>query len=449
MKKRMSIKLRLTLWFTLFMTLIAALCLGLMIVIGSRVAENEASERLDRIVRSDLGGISYEDGRLSLDSGFSFYKEGVYTIIYNAGKAMLGGETPPGFSVTEELQNGVTRTVEGEGETFLIFDLFMPSGWEDGVWVRGVTEYPDMRDSMGQSVTVFLIILPFLIFMAALGGYLTARHSLKPIERITELAGSISEGRDLKKRIAPEYESTDEAGRLAAAFDQMISRLEGSFEAEKQFASDASHELRTPTAVIVAQCSYLDKYADSTEDYKEGVEVIKRQADRMSVMIDRLLDITRLDFGTKKLEKTDTDLSELLQTLCEEQDNGERGISLSTDIAQDIHADIDPYLFSRVINNLIENARRYGKENGHIRVSLKKEKNRILLSVEDDGIGIASEEQEKIWRRFYQVDPSRESGSGLGLGLSMVKQIVELHGGSINVESEPGKGSRFTVELEE
>ena len=77
------------------------------------------------------------------------------------------------------------------------------------------------------------------------------------------------------------------------------------------------------------------------------------------------------------------------------------------------------------------------------------EKNRILLSVEDDGIGIASEEQEKIWRRFYQVDPSRESGSGLGLGLSMVKQIVELHGGSINVESEPGKGSRFTVELEE
>ena len=145
MKKRMSIKLRLTLWFTLFMTLIAALCLGLMIVIGSRVAENEASERLDRIVRSDLGGISYEDGRLSLDSGFSFYKEGVYTIIYNAGKAMLGGETPPGFSVTEELQNGVTRTVAGEGETFLIFDLFVPSGWEDGVWVRGVTEYPDMR----------------------------------------------------------------------------------------------------------------------------------------------------------------------------------------------------------------------------------------------------------------------------------------------------------------
>lgn len=448
MKKRMSIKLRLTLWFTLFMMLIAALCLGLMIVIGSRVAENEASERLGRTVRSDLEGISYTEGRLSFDAGFSFYKDGVYTIIYNVGKAMLGGETPPGFPVTEELKNGVTRTVSGEGETFLIFDLFMPSGWEDGVWVRGVTEYPDVRDSMGQSVTVFLIILPFLIFMAALGGYLTARHSLKPIERITELAGSISEGRDLKKRIAPEYESTDEAGRLAAAFDQMISRLEGSFEAEKQFASDASHELRTPTAVIVAQCSYLDKYADSTEDYKEGVEVIKRQADRMSVMIDRLLDITRLDFGTKKLEKTDTDLSELLQTLCEEQDNGARGISLSTDIAQGIHADIDPYLFSRVINNLLENARRYGKENGNIRASLKKEGDRILLSVEDDGIGIASEEQEKIWRRFYQVDPSRERGSGLGLGLSMVKQIVELHGGSIKVESEPGKGSRFTVELQ-
>ena len=91
MKKRMSIKLRLTLWFTLFMMLIAALSLGLMIIIGSRVAENEASERLGRTVRSDLEGISYTEGRLSFDTGFSFYKDGVYTIIYNAGKAMLGG----------------------------------------------------------------------------------------------------------------------------------------------------------------------------------------------------------------------------------------------------------------------------------------------------------------------------------------------------------------------
>ena len=447
MKKKTSIKLRLTLWFTAFMAMIAALCLGLIIVIGSSVSENEASDRLSRTVRADIENIDYTEGKLSLMQGFSFYKDGVYTMIYNHGKALLGGETPPGFPVSEDLENGAIRTVRGGDEVFLVFDLYVPSGWEDGIWVRGATEYPEMEDSLGRSVTVFLFILPFLILLAAAGGYLIARHSMKPIERITELAGSISEGKDLDRRIASEYEASDEAGRLAAAFDQMFERLSRSFEAEKQFASDASHELRTPTAVIMAQCAYLEKYAESTDEYKEGIEVIGRQANRMSVLIDRLLDITRLDFGTKKAELSDTDLSELLKLLCEEQDTGERDISLDTDIDPGIHARLDAHLFFRVIQNLLDNARKYGREGGHILVRLKQDNGEIRLSVEDDGIGISKEDQEKIWRRFYQADPSRKGGSGLGLGLSMVKQIVELHGGSAEVESEPGRGSIFTIKL--
>ena len=448
MKHKMSIKLRLTLWFTAFMALIAVLCLGLILVIGSSVAENDARNLLSRIVRQDIEGISYENGRLSFETGFSFYEDGVYTIVYNNEGAVLAGEVPPGFPVTEALENGMTKEIAGEGETYLIFDLYVPSSWEEGIWVRGVTEAPSMDDSVGRSMTVFLIILPVIILLAAAGGYFMIRRAMKPIASVTELASSISEGRDLKKRISEGYQSTDEAGRLALAFDQMFERLESSFEAEKQFASDASHELRTPTAVITAQCAYLEKYADSMEEYKEGLSVISRQAARMSVLIDRLLDITRLDFGTKKLDLEDTDLSELVAVLCEEQDTGEKGISLSTDIEKGIHAQVDAYLFSRVINNLLDNARKYGKEGGHIAASLKKDAGgKVLFSVEDDGIGIAPEDQDRIWRRFYQVNPSRQTGSGLGLGLSMVKQIVELHGGSIIVESEPGKGSRFKVIL--
>ena len=271
MKKKTSIKLRLTLWFTAFMAMIAALCLGLIIVIGSSVSENEASDRLSRTVRADIENIDYTEGKLSLMQGFSFYKDGVYTMIYNHGKALLGGETPPGFPVSEDLENGAIRTVRGGDEVFLVFDLYVPSGWEDGIWVRGATEYPEMEDSLGRSVSVFLFILPFLILLAAAGGYLIARHSMKPIERITELAGSISEGKDLDRRIASEYEASDEAGRLAAAFDQMFERLSRSFEAEKQFASDASHELRTPTAVIVAQCEYKNyvRFDETVEIFPE------------------------------------------------------------------------------------------------------------------------------------------------------------------------------------
>ena len=483
MKHKMSIKLRLTLWFTGFMALMAAVCLLLILVIGSRVSEDRALSLLDLSVRSDIENIHYADGRLTLEPELSFYENDIYKLIYNKSGAVLGGQTPPGFDISEPLENGVTRVLHKGGESFLVFDLFIPSGWEDGVWLRGISEYPDIEDTLGRSMTIFLIILPFIIIAASVGGYFLIKRALLPIELVTKAAGSISEGRDLSRRINSSTVGDDEAGRLADAFDHMFERLERSFEAEKQFASDASHELRTPTAVIVAQCAYLDKYADELSDYKEGVEVIKRQAGRMSLLIDRLLDITRLDFGTKKLELSDTDVSELVGLICEEQDSGVRGRKLSADISPNIHKLVDPYLFSRVVNNLLDNARKYGREGGHIWVSLSyydgasdiKQENasspvrlplvshlqaessiakaegdnasqkKAVLTVRDDGIGMTEDELSKIWQRFYQANPSRSEGTGSGLGLSMVKQIVELHGGSITAESTYGEGSTFTV----
>ena len=167
----------------------------------------------------------------------------------------------------------------------------------------------------------------------------------------------------------------------------------------------------------------------------------------MTQLINQLLDMTRLDFGTRRLELADLDFSSFLEAACEEEDTGVRGISMETDIMPGIHAKIDGNLFSRVIHNLLENARKYGKENGWIRVSLKKEDGNIILKVEDNGIGIETEHLDKIWKRFYQVNASRESGSGLGLGLSMVDQIVKLHNGTISAESRPGEGTCFTVIL--
>ena len=259
-------------------------------------------------------------------------------------------------------------------------------------------------------------------------------------------AESISEGRDLSRRLSLKP-GRDEVGRLASAFDQMFERLEQAFEAEKQFTSDASHELRTPTAVILAQCSYMEKYGADPEDYREGIGVIRRQAERMSLLINQLLDMTRLDFGTRKLNTQDTDFSEFLSVLCEEQDTNLRNIRMETQIEPGIHAQIDPALFARVIQNLLENARKYGREGGFIRVTLRREAESIRLDMEDNGIGIRQEDLSRIWQRFYQANPSRQSGSGLGLGLSMVRQIVQLHGGTAEAESVPDQGSCFTVRL--
>ncbi len=446
MRRRFSIKGKLTLWFTSFMALTAALCLGLILLVSGRVAEKEAFNILSLTVRGNLTEVSLENGALSLSPDFRFYTNDVYMLIYSKNGALLSGQTPPSFPVETELENGVTKFVAGGDGDFYVLDFWIPSGWEDGVWLRGVLRSADSGQMADSIFTIFSIVLPFLILLAAAGGYLMARRALAPISRIADVAETISEGQDLTRRIGLP-EGRDEVSRLSSSFDHMFERLEQAFEAEKQFTSDASHELRTPTAVILAQCSYAKKHAGTAEEYREAIEVIDRQAQKMSLLISRLLDMTRLDLGTQKLKKERTNLSEMARILCEEQDSGEGGISLETQIQDGVFADADPFLISRVMGNLLDNARKYGRENGRITLRLYTDHSWAVLEVEDDGIGIPAEEQEKIWQRFYQVNTSREAGSGLGLGLSMIRQIVLLHGGSVAVESQPGKGSLFTVRL--
>ena len=368
-------------------------------------------------------------------------------LIYSKDKALLSGQAPPSFPVSTELENGVSRFVPGDDGGFYVLDFWVPSGWDSGYWLRGVLRSPDGSQTIDQIFLIFSVILPFFILTAAVGGYFIVKKALSPISYITDAAGSISEGRDLTQRISLPVKSDLEMKRLADAFNHMFARLEQAFEAEKQFTSDASHELRTPTSVILAQCSYIKKHGDDLEEYREAIDVIDRQAQKMSLLTQSLLDMTRLDLGTRQLAKEDLDLSAMLRAICEEQDTGARQISLHPSIEEGIHIMADPFQISRVIINLLENARKYGRENGCIKVRLSKQDTQAVLQVEDDGIGIPAEHLDKIWQRFYQVNPSRQSGGGLGLGLSMVRQIVLLHGGTIDAVSRPGEGTCFTAKF--
>ena len=270
------------------------------------------------------------------------------------------------------------------------------------------------------------------------------------MEQIAQSAKEIGESGDLSRRldIGP---GNDELHQLTDAFNNMFGRLEKSFEAERQFTSDASHELRTPTAVIMAQAEYGLELADNEDEYREALEVIKRQAERMNDLINRLLFFTRLDQGTEPVNMEEVNLSQLTSDICAEQQMIKySNITLSADIEPDIAAITDRNLFTRLLNNLCSNAYKYGKPDGSIKVSLKRLDDRAVLSVADDGIGISEENLEKIWNRFYQVEPSRNEdagGGGIGLGLSMVKQIAVLLGGEVSVESTLGKGTIFSFSM--
>lgn len=219
--------------------------------------------------------------------------------------------------------------------------------------------------------------------------------------------------------------------------------MERSFESEKQFTSDASHELRTPITVILAQCKEAKQNYTSNEQYKDAIDVIDRQANKMSALISQLLQMTRIEQGTQVATFEMQNLSELVTIICSEQPDMPENMQMYTDVQPDIIAEFDVVLISRLLQNLINNAIRYGKENGYIKVRLYKQLKTIYLEVEDNGIGIPEDKIENIWKRFYQVDTSRTNKNGTGLGLTMVRQIAHMHNGSINVKSILGEGSCF------
>lgn len=445
--KRSSIKLRLTLWYTLLMLLMAAVTLTFVMVISSSVANQTTLDSLDRALRENALQADLENGELKVGSGFSFYRSGIYTLIYSKNQALLAGQLPQAFSsLSLSFENGLTRPVETEQGTYYVMDLWLPSGWEDGIWLRGITELSQGAETRENLLIAAGVALPLFILLGALGGWLIVRRALRPLDSINATAAAINEGRDLSARInlgkAPE-----EFSSLAANFDNMLERLERAFEAEKRFTSDASHELRTPLSVILGACEYSEKFDETGEERQETIQTIHRQGKKMAALINQLLQMTRLDQGTEKLNMEMLDLSALTEELCSDQ--GERRENLIVNISPGVKAWGDRLLLSRLIQNLLDNAYKYGKPQGRVWLSLGRDEGELRLSVRDEGEGIAPEQQEKIWQRFYQAEPSRSGGQGAGLGLSIVEQIARVHGGRMSLESSPGEGSTFTLHLPE
>ncbi|MFV0363808.1 MAG: sensor histidine kinase [Suipraeoptans sp.] len=445
--KRVSIKLKITLWFTAFMILISIICFAFIVTVSSATSSNQRKESVAELVDANVNEIEYDDGELEIDDEFISYKSGVYCLVYANDGTRLAGSASEEFEVGEFVDSEI-RYVDVGTDRYVVYDRKISLKGNNSVWIRGVAS--DGGNILQSSAVTPAVIfaLPLLIVLAAIGGYLIARNSLKPIGRISKTAGEIGNSGDLSKRIS--VTSSDELGQLSETFNQMFEKLEDSFETERRFTSDASHELRTPVTTILAQCEYAFENATSEKELYESLETIQKQGYRMSHLIEALLRFTRMEQNAPSLEKEQVDLSKLAINVCKEQSKlNEKGITLASRIEPDIIISGDKALLAQMMDNVIRNAYKYGNENGNIYVSLTRDNQSIAFSVRDDGIGIAADELPKIWNRFYRVDKARTniSGTGFGLGLAFVKQIVELHGGRVHVTSTPGNGSTFTIEI--
>lgn len=459
--KRLSLKVKLTVLYTFFMLLVTCAALAILFSLSSREVLSSTQAKLEKRVQDSSDDIVLKDGALKLDSDFYSVTQDVYLSLYDENMYFLYGKIPYGFDSQPEFADGRTRSItEGDTEWY-VYDMSFRLAEGYTVYIRGVTSVTDAEESFRVTVRFALILLPALVIVTAFIGYRFIRRTLMPVKKITDTVREIRADADLSRRIGiadarrdgKETGRGDEIYTLARTFDEMLSELEDVFRREKQFTSDVSHELRTPVSVILAQCSACLADENICGKQREQISMIERKARDMSNMISQLLFLSRADQGRQPLNREYLNLSELTQITVEEQrilaEEEGRGVSVESCIESDVYAWADETFYIRMLVNLISNAVAYSRENGHVTVSLKLvgSGGTVCGCIKDDGIGISEEHLPHIWERFYRADTSRTENDGerhSGLGLSMVKWIVQAHGGCVKAVSSPGEGSEFT-----
>ena len=453
MMKNSSIKKRVTLYYALvlvFITLIISLLLSFSI---ERQINVITKDTLMKAVQNSFEDIDYENQIIEIDSDFDSYKRGVTLLVYSESGDLIKGNVPKDFPSYTPLSVGDYQEIETDKNIWIFYDLYQTYDNGQSLWIRGIYAMDDAIDTLASIRKIMLLILPLILLIAILAGHRITKKAFEPIAEITDAANSINHGQDLSKRL-PQGATKDEIYDLTETLNNMIGRLEEAFKTEKQFSSDVSHELKTPLAVILAECEYILQKERDTEEYRESLETIQKQTQRTMSMVQQLLQISRSINKENAIEKELFNLSILAESVVMETAiiAEDQGVQIRDNIQPDIEITADETLIMRVLTNLMTNGIKYRKENiTDAWVGLQIERyadDQVIIKVSDNGIGIAEEDQQHVFRRFYKVDKSRNrQGESFGLGLAMVKWIVEAHGGSISVDSQAGEGSTFTVTL--
>ncbi|MFW5976855.1 MAG: ATP-binding protein [Bacillota bacterium] len=298
------------------------------------------------------------------------------------------------------------------------------------------------------------MLLSILIIASILGGvgaiiigYIITRKTLKPISTMTETARNISIT-DLDQRLEVS-EPEDELTNLARTFNSMLDRIEKAFKTQKQFVSDASHELRTPISVIKGYINLLDRWGKEEEEIRdESIEAIKNEVNNINSLLESLLFLARGDSEELEVNKNEFSVNNLFEEIVKETIMINDDIEMIEKTEGDITYYGDRKLIKQLLRIFVDNSLKFTPSQGKIELKAKKEDNSLILKIKDTGCGIPEEDLPHIFDRFYQVDKARsDEKSGAGLGLSIAKWVIDIHQGEVEVESEVGKGTEFKIYL--
>lgn len=414
----------------------------------------------------------YRQARQEVNVGMAVVSDTVRRELESTGKIIhsqyLKEKVPPGENmllrvidgkgnIIWEMNQGVTMILDDIGpkevsgvrevgsQHFIYRSMAVPTS--NGVFYLQVIK--DMRTEYGFIRLLFLFLLlvdGVGMGFALLTGYYMSSRILKPIDRITSAAQNIS-ARDLGRRIEVKGPD-DELTRLARTFNEMIERLEKSFAQQSQFVSNASHQLRTPIAVVQGYINLLDRWGKKEPQVlDEAIEAIKNETASMNELIEKLLFLARSDSGSQPLEWQMFAASELIDEVVEESRMlAAQSISGRADDGLMIYA--DRRLLKELLRALVNNSIKFTPPSGRIHISAYQKDDVVVIEVTDNGPGIDKEEVERVFERFYRgKNAGANTKTGSGLGLSIVRSIAEMHGGKVLIDSQPGQGTKVSVYL--
>jgi heavy metal sensor kinase len=305
----------------------------------------------------------------------------------------------------------------------------------------------DLAQQLRSIRRIFYIGFPVSLFVAGIGGFILAKKSFAPVVAMCNQAERIG-ANNLHERLS--VKNDDELGQLAYVFNDLLSRLDDSFDGMRKFTADASHELRTPLSIIRGEADVALSQNRDPSEYREALSIIQDEATRLSRIVDDMMALARSDAGQRPMHIEEFYLNDLVEECCKAATvlTVRKGVSLNIEPSSDITFRGDEDLLRRMLLNLLDNAIKYTPTGGSVSVELITEPGDVKLIVSDTGVGIPAVDVPHVFERFYRVDKARSrADGGTGLGLSIAKWVVEAHKGSIELTSTPGRGSRFIVTL--
>jgi two-component system, OmpR family, sensor kinase len=476
-----SIRTRLTLWYTGVLALVIVVLCGVAYFIFWRSAVRrtdlslvELSDSFLVTLRAELEDQAGPDvfrtaAQAAIDE--HHFRDTLYVIADETGRVILGSpetaspDAPPKhphkpvlssasfqrflaasvqserlfghIAVTEAGYRAFAQRLSAKGRTYTLIIL---------------QSLHPQRAMMEEAGTVFAWLIPLAILLASGGGYFLARKSLAPVVAMSSQAGHIG-AENLHERLAIKNEK-DELGHLARSFNSLLSRLSESFDRQRRFMADASHELRTPVAILRGESEVaLSQSARSPEEYRESLGVLHHEAERLTRIVEDLFTLTRADAGQYPLQPSDFYLDELVaecvhaaRTLAQA-----KKISLTFDGAPESPIHADESLVRRMLLNLLDNAIKYTPDFGRVTVTCQRNSKEYEVDIADTGCGVPAELRPRIFERFFRADKARShsenDGGGAGLGLAISRWIAEAHHGRLELTRCDSTGSTFSAYL--